>query len=206
MSSYQRPWWLLVNKPAGLITTIHEDSGPDERGFRVHGEPLVQGLAWLTWGPVAALVIVLILTGLAIGLNVSEQSGLTRFLFVAAFLTLPALAWGATTIVTNRLAAKHLEAERRAEAQDCFIRLNQKRGELSYKMSPSEAGARLAFGRIRRVRVAPGLGARDRKAMCLTLDTDGGAVVLLNEKLGTQAQKADLAHEIQKSLNNFDSK
>ena len=206
MSRYQRPWWLLVNKSAGLITTIDEESGSDERCFRIRGEPLVQGLAWLTWGPVAALVVILVLTGLAIGLNVRAQSGAIRFLFVAAFLILPALAWGAVTIVANRLAAKHLTAERRAETQECFIRLNQQRGELAYGSNRSDEDKRFAFGRIRQVRVSPGIGVRDRKSMCLTLDTDSGAVVLLNEKLGTRAQKADLAHEIQNALNSFASK
>ena len=108
MSKYQRPWWLLVNKPAGLITTIREDSGPNERVFMIKGEPLVQGLAWLTWGPVAALLVIVVLTGLAINLNIRDQAGSTRFLFVAAFLLLPALAWGLVTVLASKLSAKYL--------------------------------------------------------------------------------------------------
>ena len=55
MSSYQRPWWLIVNKPAGLITTVKEETDSGERVFIIRGEPLVQGLVWLTWGPTTAL-------------------------------------------------------------------------------------------------------------------------------------------------------
>ncbi len=83
MSKYQRPWWLLVNKSAGLITTIQEETGLNERVFIVRGEPMVRGLAWLIWGPAGALLVITILTGLAVGLNVREQGGLTRMLFVA---------------------------------------------------------------------------------------------------------------------------
>ncbi len=202
MSSYQRPWWLLVNKPAGLQTTIQEESGPGERGFLVHGEPLVQGLAWLTWGPVAALVVVVFLTGLAIGLNIREQSGLTQFFFIAAFLLLPATAWGGVTLAVNRLAAKHLEEERRAEAEDCLIRLNHERGELTYRTHKSVDDERLAFSHIHQVRVTPAIGGQDRKSMCLILETDNGAVMLLNKTLGTRAQKVDLAREIQRALAN----
>ena len=61
MSNYRRPWWLVVNKPAGLVTTVQEESSPGERIFIIRGEPLVQGLVWLTWGPVGALLVILIL-------------------------------------------------------------------------------------------------------------------------------------------------
>jgi hypothetical protein len=203
VSDYQRPWWLLVNKPAGLVTTIKEETGPDKRGFVIHGEPLVQGLAWLTWGPAAALVVVLILTGLAIGLNIREQAGMVRLLFVAAFLLLPALAWGIATILANRLAARHLEAERRAEAQDCFIYLNRARGELSFRVNALAENQQVPFGQIHQVRVTPALGVRDGRSLCLTLDTDRGKIILLNETLGTESQKIDLAREIQMTVSSF---
>ncbi len=92
INNYKRPWWLIVNKAGGLITTVQEESSPGERIFIIRGEPLVQGLAWLTWGPVAALLAVVILAGLAINFDVKDQSGAMRALFGAAFLILPALA------------------------------------------------------------------------------------------------------------------
>jgi len=206
VSKYQRPWWLLVNKPAGLITTVQEQAGPGERTFIIHGEPLVKGLAWLIWGPVAALFTIGLLTGIAVAFNIREQSGITRFLFVVAMLGLPALTWGMATIAANRLAAKHLEAERRAEAQECIIRLNRERGEFCYQTMTSPKEEILSFDHIRRVRVKPAIGARDVKSMRLTLDTDNGTIVLLNEALGTRTQKIDLAHEIQTSIEDYTRK
>ena len=44
MTDVKRPWWLLVNKPAGLITTVKEESHPGERVFIIHSEPMVQGV------------------------------------------------------------------------------------------------------------------------------------------------------------------
>ena len=73
MNNYQRPWWLVVNKSAGLATTIQEEAYPGERIFIIRGKPLVQGLAWLTWGPGGALLAVVILAWLAIAFKVNVQ-------------------------------------------------------------------------------------------------------------------------------------
>ncbi len=199
ISNYRRPWWLLVNKPAGLITTEQEESNPGERIFIIRGEPLVQGLAWLTWGPVAALLAGVILAGLAVSFDVRDQSGAMRAFFVAAFLILPALAWGGATVALTRLSARHLQAERQADSQECIIRLNQKRGELFYQTTAHPQSKKLAYNDIRQVRLAYPLGQRG-KAPRLTLDTNEGAAVLLDETLATQAQKSDLANEIQQAL------
>ncbi len=199
ISNYRRPWWLLVNKPAGLITTVQEESNPGERIFIIRGEPLVQGLAWLTWGPVAALLAVVILAGLAVSFDVRDQSGAMRAFFVAAFLILPALAWGGATVALTRLSARHLQAERQADSQECIIRLNQKRGEFFYQTTAHPQGKKLAYNDIHQARLTYPLGQRG-KAPRLTLDTNEGVAVLLDETLATQAQKSDLANEIQQAL------
>lgn len=207
MKPHRRPWWLLVNKTTGLLTTVREESAPGERGFIIHGEPIVRGLAWLIWGPVSALVVIAIMTGLAIAYQVNQQSLLVRVLFIGAFLWLPAMAWGIITIVVNRLSGKHLEVERQADAQECVIRLNHDRGEFFYQTSTSpQTEEKLAFENIRQVKVTKAIGARDGKSLRLVLDTDKGPIVLLNETLGTQAQKTDLAREIQQSLDHYAGK
>lgn len=207
MSDYRRPWWLLVNKTTGLITIVREESSPGERGFIIRGEPIVRGMAWLIWGPVGALIVIGILTGLAIGYNVNQQSLLVRVLFIGAFLWIPAMTWGILTIIANRLSAKHLESERQAEAQECRIRLSYERGELFYQTTTSpETTEILAREQIRQVKVSPAIGLRDGKSLRLSLDTTKGPIVLLNEELGTQAQKADLAREIQQFLDDHHRK
>jgi hypothetical protein len=201
VSRYQRPWWLFVNKSAGLITTVRADSSLHEQNFLIRGEPLVQGLAWLTWGPLAALLMVIILTGLAIGFNIKEQTALIRGLFIALYLGLPALGWVGATIITNTLSKKYLQAEREAEAQECLIRLQPAPGELFYRMNPPGREETLLYQDIREVRVDAAIGSRDGRTR-LILDTRYGPVTLLNETLGSQPQKLDLAREIQQSLKN----
>jgi hypothetical protein len=197
MKTYRRPWWLVVNKPAGLVTTVQEEFKPGEQIFIIRGEPLVQGLAWLTWGPVGALLIVLILTWLAIVLNVREQPRTIQALFIVAFLGLPALAWAGVALTLNRLSEKHLQAERQAEAEECVIRLNQKQRELFYQTGPSSPEKKVAYDHIRQARVAQSIDGRKAKAQRLILETREETVVLLSEALGTLAQKIDLAHKIQ---------
>ena len=203
MSGYERPWWLIINKPPGLIVTVTEESHPDERIFIIHGEPQVQGLAWLTWGPVAAVLTVLLLAALALALNVREQSTAIRGVVIVAFLGLPALAWAATTLLLNRLSQKHLQAERHAETRECIIQLCQNSGELVFWTSDHPKEQRLAFGSIHQARVTRPIGERGSKSVRLTLDTDDGPITLLDETLGTQIQKVDLANEIQKALRSY---
>jgi hypothetical protein len=206
MSSYQRPWWLVVNKPAGLVTTVKEEMRPGERVYLIRGEPLVQGLAWLTWGPAAALVVVLLLAGLALGLNVKEQTAAVRGLAIVAFLGLPALTWGVASVIVTRLSSKHLQAERQAEAQECLIRLNQNQGELRYRTTAHTEDKRLDYADIHQARVAPSVGSPNSQAVRLTLETTAGPVILLDETLGTQVQKIDLAYEIQQALRDYSDK
>jgi len=200
MSSYQRPWWLLVNKPPGLITTVQEENRPGERVFVIHGEPLVQGLAWLTWGPVSAVLVVLLLAGLALALNVKDQTAFVRGVIVAAFLGLPALAWAGTTLLLNQLSRKHLQAERQADTRECVIRLCQDKEELCFRSSDESKEQRLSYGKIYQVKVTRPIGEQVGKNIRLTLNTADGPITLLDETLGTHIQKVDLVNEIQKAV------
>ncbi|MEW5957823.1 MAG: hypothetical protein AB1801_08885 [Chloroflexota bacterium] len=199
MSDFRRPWWLIVNKPAGLTSTVREESGPGRRIFIIRGEPLVQGLVWLTWGPAAALIAVVLVVGIALAINVKTQPTAIRGLVIAAFLGLPALAWGATALALARLSAKYLQAEREAATQECVIHLNQTQGELTYRTA-AKPERKLAYHDIHRARVTHPVGSQNSQAVQLTLETTAGPIILLDEMLGTQVQKIDLAHEIQQAL------
>jgi hypothetical protein len=200
---YRRPWWLLVNKSARLITTMQEESKPGERVFLIRGEPLVQGLGWLIWGPVGALLAILALAGLAVALGSSERGWVVKGLFIVGFLALPALVFGGVALVVTHISAKFVQAERQAEAQTCLIRLRQMPGELFYQASDQSCGETLAYSHIRQAKVTHPIGGRDHHALLLTLETEHGPVTLLNENLGTQNQKLDLAYEIQQALKNY---
>jgi hypothetical protein len=200
---YRRPWWLIVNKSAQLITTVREETRPGERVFIIRGEPLVQGLGWLIWGPVGALVVILLLAGLAIAFRISERDWGIKAVFVVAFLALPALAWAGIAAVLAHLSEKFLQAERQAEAQGCTIRLSQNQGELYYQTLAQAQPEKLAYQHIRQAKVTHPIGGRDSRALQLILETHNGPVILLNESLGTQNQKLDLAHEIQQVLKDY---
>ncbi len=202
MTQYQRPWWLIVNKTDRLITTVQEEAHPGERIFVIRGEPSVQGLAWLIWGPVAALLVVGVLIWLAISLDISAQSGAVRALVILGLLILPALAWGVVGLVLHILSQKHLQAERQADLQECFIRLDQKQAALFYQTTVHPTEEKIPYREIQQVRIAPTIGSQDIKEMRLLLETENGPIVLLNEKLGTLSQKNDLAQEIEQTVTN----
>ena len=200
MDNYRRPWWLVVNRSSRPITTVHEETHGGERIFIVRGEPVVQGLSWLIWGPLGALVVIAILTWLAIALNVKAQGGATRVLFIFAYLVLPAVVWGALTLLFARISQKYIQAGRQAGARECIIRLRQKQGEFLYQTSRESPAQKISFEHIRRIRVAPPIGGRDAKALRLLLEMDEETVILIDETWGTPAQKTDLAHEFQHAV------
>jgi hypothetical protein len=176
---------------------------PGERRFIIRGEPVVQGLTWLTCGPISALLVIAILTGMAIFFDMREQESIYRVLLIAAFLGLPALAWGMTIVVANRLSASHLAAIKRAESQECVITLKHRQGILSYKTPQSSEVYQIPYQQIQQAHVIPAIGAQDGTSVYLALETDEGTIVLLSELLGSQAQKADLALEIETSVRNY---
>ena len=203
MNAYRRPWWLLMSWPAGLTTTIYDENRPGERILTVHGEPAVQGLAWLTWGPVGALLVIFLLTGMAMAWQINQQSWTVRGFFILAFLSLPALVWVAVALVFKQLAVKHVQAARQAGTAECVIRLNQAEGLLVYQIKGQSGPHTVPYGDIRRVRVAPAVEVRGSEAWRLVLDTDARPIVLLDEKLGTHPQKIDLAAEIQHTIDAY---
>ena len=200
MTRHQRPWWLVVNKSRGLKTTVQEEAHPGERLFVIRGEPVVQGLAWLVWGPVAALLVVGVLVLLAIALNVKTQSDAVRGLVIMALLFLPALVWGLVIILLQVLSRKHLQAEREAETQACTLKLNQPQAALFYHTTAHPTEEKIPFGQIQQVRVTSTIGSQDVKDMRLILETDDGPIILLNENLGTLSQKHDLAQAIEHAI------
>ena len=200
MREIERPWWLLVNKAAGLTTTIQEEIKPGEQIYIVRGEPMVQGLAWLIWGPVAAIVTVALLAAIAIILNVREQSGLLRALFIACFLILPALTWGGITVLVIQRSKAYLQSVRQAETRIATIHLNQSEGLLAFQANNSAIERIIGYGDIQQVRVTFPIGEYEGKRARLTLETNQGPLILLDETLGTRIQKQDLAQKIQQVI------
>lgn len=198
--SYQRPWWLWVNKPGTFTSTVREETTPDGQCYTIRGEPVIHSLAWLVWGPLVALGVIILLTGLAVGLQVREQNLTLRAIFILAFLGLPALAWITTVIGINRLSTRHLGLEREAEAQMAQLRLDPAARILYYRTNGAAPELALPFKQIKAAKVTEPIGARHSSAVCLALETDRGKVILLNESLGTEAQKFDLAREIQTAI------
>jgi hypothetical protein len=164
---------------------------------------VVQGLTWLTCGPIVALLVIAILTGLAILFDLRERENIYRVLFIAAFLGLPALVWGVTIVVANRLSASYLAAIKQAESQECVITLKHRQGILSYKTPQTSEVYQIPYQQIQQAHVIPAIGAQDGTSVYLAVETDEGTIVLLSELVGSQAQKADLALEIETSIQNY---
>lgn len=203
MSQSGRPWWLWASKSNKLLSTVREERTPVGPVYIVRGEPILQSLTWLIWGPVSALIVITLLTGLAIVFRVNEQTMLIKAIFVLAFLGLPAMVWGGTIVLVNRLANKYLELEREADAQECRIQLDVRQNQLHYRKNTTSSELTLSFSQIQQVKVIEPIGGRSSNAVCLALETDQGKFILLDEYLGTETQKYDLAREIQTSIKSY---
>ncbi len=200
VGQYRRPWWLIINKSKGLVTTVREEYKPGEQVFVVRGEPMVQGLAWLIWGPLGAVIVAMVLASLAMAFDVKTQPAGVKILFIALFVILPALVWGGIVLLTIHFSRRHIQAVRQAEAKECTIRLDQQDRALFIQTTPPLSERKLSFSDIQQAQVTHPIGERHGHRALLTLTTKEGAVVLLDEMLGTQDQKTDLAIRIQKIL------
>lgn len=203
MSHSQRPWWLWASKSHKLTTTVREESTPAGPLYTVRGEPVIQGLTWLVWGPLSALVVILALTGLAIVFEARAQSLLVKAMFILAFLGLPPVVWGGTIVFVNRISGNYLQAEREAEALESRIQLDLKRDRLQFSRNDTSSVMTFPFKQINQVKVTEAIGGRGSDAVCLALETEQGRVILLDDRLGTEAQKYDLAREIQAALTRY---
>lgn len=202
-----RPWWVISIKTEGLVSTVEEQTKPGERRFIIRGQPGVRDLSAVTWGPVAALMTAFLFAALAVALNMPSLPWVIRAPFIFGFLAAPALAWGAVTLWTMRQSTHHIQAERDAHSREYSITLKTERGELVYTTpTHPEAHIVIRFDAIQQAKVSHPIGGRVGHDLRLTLDTVDGPFTLLDETLGTQAQKTDLAHEIQAALDDFASR
>ena len=182
------------------MTTIEDEVKFGEETYIVRGEPVIQGLAWLVWGPVGAVAAVACVAVAAVMFSVQDQSGLVRAVFIALFLLLPAILWGGLTVLVMQRSKPYLEAVRQNESQTCLLYLNQKQGLLTIKSAPSAPEQQIAYQDIQQATVTFPIGEQDGNRSRLTLQTINGSLILLNEALGTRLQKQELAQKIQHSL------
>ena len=182
------------------MTTIEDEVKFGEETYIVRGEPVIQGLAWLVWGPVGAVAAVACVAVAAVLFSVQDQSGLVRAVFIALFLLLPAIVWGGLTLLVMQRSKPYLEAVRQNESQTCTIYLNQKQGVLTIKHASPASEQQIAYQDIQQATVTFPVGEQDGNRARLTVQTTNGPFILLNEALGTRLQKQELAQKIQHSL------
>ncbi|MEM7346980.1 MAG: hypothetical protein AAF485_22300 [Chloroflexota bacterium] len=208
MSNYTYPWWLIIHRPKGLTTTITEtmdaapssDTAATDYVITIRGEPLINAMGWLVWGPIAALITIAVVTALAIAFEIREQSWVIRGGFICLFLALPATVWAVTTRVLTSRAKTYLQSEREAETQEAIIRLNQTDARLTYQGANQTSPQTIAYTDIERVETPHPIGKQGVTQCLLTLETAQGSVILLDEMLGSQAQKMDLAQRLEKAI------
>ena len=202
MNQYQRPWWAWALRLPALKTTLHEDHRPGYKRFIIEGEPQFKSMAWVTYGPALAVVVVVIMGGLAWALEIRQQSIMIKTLFVCLTILLPMLVWIMGSALMNRLVERALQHEATATKERVELEL-----DLTARTLRLDGTTLIPFDEIADFKLMSNGGAYYQPheeivpLVHLMLDTKQGQKTLLKQELGTVQQKLELISQL-KALTN----
>ena len=201
MTTKHRPWWLFAMQMSLLDTTIKEDHQPDKKRYIIAGKPVIKNLSWIVYGPVFAVLAVLLVGVLSWALAINRQDATLKLIFVCFLALSPALAWGVMGAVMNKLSQRYLDAEVDAKKQrvelelDMTTRALQKDNELPVSFDDIEDFKLVADSGVY---YTP--GENSVTIVNLIANTRQGKVTLLPKQLGSLRQKLQLLSQLEAAV------
>ena len=194
----KRPWWALALQLPSLKTTLSEAEQDQQTLFEITGEPVLRGLAWITYGPLMAVVGVFVVGSLAWSLEISEQSGTNRALFACFMFVLPIIFWGIGGAAANKLMAKSLARQAAANTERVRIAVDSTAQTIQINQdTPIPFAAVRSFKLITDSGVEYAPNAETNPPAHLILDSKRGQITLLKKSMGTAQQKQQLVSKIE---------
>jgi hypothetical protein len=181
-----------------LETTLKEDHQPGLKRFIVEGYPQFRSLTWITYGPVLAVIAVIILGGLAWSMDIRTQPSATKMTFVCLMVLVPLLLWAVGAGLINLLVSRALQQERIATSRRVEINL-----DLAEKTLRLNEGQPINFEAISNFKLMTSNGVyyepqeEISPLVQLMMDTNQGQQMILSKELGSTPQKLQLASQLQ---------
>ena len=198
MTTKYRPWWLFAMQMSLLDTTIREDHHPDKKRYIIAGKPVIKNLSWIVYGPVFAVLAVLVVGALSWALAINRQDATLRLIFVCFLALSPALAWAVMGAVMNKVSQRYLDAEVEAKKQRVEIEL-----DLATRALQKDNEFPISFDDIEDFKLVSDSGVyytpgeNSVTIVNLIANTRQGKVTLLPKALGSLKQKLQIISELE---------
>lgn len=201
LTLYKRPWYALAMQLPGLETTLNEtQDGPIKR-YVIQGKPELRSLAWVAYGPLSAVVGVIVMGIAAWALQVSDQTTGNKIAFACVMFSLPVIFWFAGGWLASKLMEKPLLKQREAHTETVEITIDTATQSIAVNEEPS-----MPFTDVSAFKLVTDAGfdyeATEESSPMATLimDTRQGQITLVRKALGTSQQKQQLASKLRAAV------
>ncbi|OQY44209.1 MAG: hypothetical protein B6242_13205 [Anaerolineaceae bacterium 4572_78] len=195
----KRPWWVLAVQMPVLKTTIHEYHR--QQKFVIMGEPIIQSLTWIVYGPLFALSSIVIYTVLAWNFEVNTQSLALRLSASCAFILVPMIAWFVGAFIMSKITEPYINRQIKANIQHVEITIDFTKDILQLNKNKA-----IPLENIADLQLISDRGeiyshdAEYNPLLNLIMTTDDEKITILSKELGTRLQKLDLLNKLEKLL------
>ncbi len=198
MANKQRPWWLFAMQMPLLDTILREDHQSEQKRFIIEGQPVIKNLSWITYGPIAAVLTLLLVGAATWMLGVNGQAKTTKLAFACLLGLSPLIAWAMAGAAVGKISQVYINRQIKADAQRAVISLGLNEKALQLNESPP-----ISFDDIEGFKLisdsgvyySPGDGAIT--IVNLVMNTKQGQITLLPKKLGSLKQKLQLVSQLE---------
>lgn len=194
---YKRPWYALAMQLPGLETTLNETQDGPVKRFLIEGKPVLRSLAWVAYGPLSAVIGVIVMGILAWALQVSNLEMGNKILFVCFMFALPVMFWFIGGWLASKLMEKPLLKQRESHTQIVKITIDTEAQSIMVNDDPP-----LSYDQVQAFKLVSDAGfdyeATEEASPMATLimDTTQGQITLLPKTMGTGQQKQQLASKL----------
>jgi len=196
--SKQRPWWLFAMQMPLLDTILREDHKPGQKRFIIEGKPVIKNLSWITYGPIAAVLALLLVGALTWLLGVNDQAKTTKLAFVCLLGVSPLIAWALAGALIGKTAQVYINRQIEANTQRAVIALDLNEKSLQLDETPPTPFADIeGFKLISDSGVYYSPGEDAVTIVNLIMNTKQGQATLLPKELGSLKQKLQLVSQLE---------
>ncbi|MEM7033664.1 MAG: hypothetical protein AAF629_29215 [Chloroflexota bacterium] len=198
MTTYKRPWWAIARQLPAFKATLQEDHQVTIKRHIVAGEPIILSFAWITYGPLFAVIGVAILTVVAWYIDISDQAMSNRIIFACSMLAFPAILWVVGGFVSSRFIQRFLDREIQSKVEHTTITLDIEKQTLTVdQLSPIDFAEIRAFKLVSDSGFAYEPDEDSNPLVHLVMETSQGQVTILEKYLSTAQQKLQLISKLE---------
>ena len=201
MKSVSRPWWALSMQLPLLDTQITQQATPSGKKFTITGTPVLRGFHWIIYGPLAGVILAVLVAALAWTMEVRGAETGTKIGAACLIGAAPLIGWGIGGWLAGKIIEPILAKVAQENVQTAIIAI-----DLEKQIIQLNQEATIPIESIRQWMLVTPTGAQHLPgattgaAVSLVVETDSGHIVLLPQSLGTSGQKQQLLTQLRAAI------